>query len=46
MNNSLRELFIELCFGKTIRSSRYALETYCFVLGGNEFRRAFYVCDV
>ena len=39
MNNSLRSLFIEvLCDETGSFLAECALETHCFVLGGNEFR--------
>jgi len=46
MNISLRSIFIELVLGKTDSFlAECALETHCFVLGGNEFRLRVLVCD-
>jgi len=46
MNNVLRSLFIEGVLGKNSSFlAKNALETHCFVLGGNEFRLRVLVCD-
>ena len=46
MYDSLRSSFIEGGFGKTDSFlAKSALETHCFVLGGNEFRLRVCVCD-
>jgi len=46
MNISLRSIFIEVTVGKNNSFlAKNALETHCFVLGGNEFRLRVLVCD-
>jgi len=43
---SLRSTIIELGLGKNSSFlAESALETHCFLLGGNEFRLRVYVCD-